>query len=88
MQLSAHPTDDADAFAEITTWHRWRELIAQVDFIVVTRPGAAYATPPGARVRELDFDLTPVPVSSRSSKGLTVTKWPVKEVKRTDLALN
>ena len=40
-----------------------------------------------ARVRELDFDLAPVPISSRSAKGLTVTKWPVKEVKRTDLAL-
>ena len=35
----------------------------------------------GARVRELDFDLTTLPVSSRSSKGVTVTKWPVKEVK-------
>jgi topoisomerase-4 subunit A len=41
----------------------------------------------GARVRELDFDMTPVPVSSRSAKGLTVTKWPVKEVKRSDLSL-
>ena len=38
----------------------------------------------GARVRELEFDLTPIPVSSRSAKGLTVTKWPVKEVKRDD----
>jgi topoisomerase-4 subunit A len=35
----------------------------------------------GARVRELDFDLSPVPVSSRTSKGLTLTKWSVKEVK-------
>jgi len=26
-------------------------------------------------------------VSTRSAKGLTVTKWNVKEVKRTDLAL-
>ena len=34
----------------------------------------------GARVRELDFDLARVPVSSRTSKGLTITKWPVKEV--------
>ena len=34
----------------------------------------------GARVRELDFDLTRVPVSTRTSKGLTVTKWTVKEV--------
>jgi topoisomerase-4 subunit A len=40
-----------------------------------------------ARVREFDFDLTRVPVSNRSAKGLTVTKWPVKDVKRTDLAL-
>jgi topoisomerase-4 subunit A len=35
----------------------------------------------GARVRELDFDLTQLPVSSRTSKGLTVTKWTIKEVK-------
>ncbi|HEV8422787.1 MAG TPA: DNA topoisomerase, partial [Chthoniobacterales bacterium] len=41
----------------------------------------------GARVRELEFELDRVPVSSRTSKGLTVTKWPVKEVKRTDLTL-
>ncbi len=42
----------------------------------------------GARVREFEFDMTPVPVSSRSAKGLTVSKWPVKEVKRADLALS
>jgi len=41
----------------------------------------------GARVREIDFDLTPVPVSTRTAKGLTVTKWAIKEVKRNDLAL-
>jgi topoisomerase IV subunit A len=41
----------------------------------------------GARVRELDFDLTPVPVSTRTSKGLTVTKWTIKEVKVNDLSL-
>jgi len=41
----------------------------------------------GARVRELEFDLSEVPVSSRTAKGLTVTKWPVKDVKRIDLAL-
>ena len=35
----------------------------------------------GARVRELDFDLTRVPVSTRTSKGLTVAKWTVKEVR-------
>ncbi len=41
----------------------------------------------GARNREIDFDLIPVPVSTRSAKGLTVTKWTIKEVKRNDLAL-
>jgi len=35
----------------------------------------------GARVRELDFDLTKLPVSTRTSKGLTVSKWAVKDVK-------
>jgi topoisomerase IV subunit A len=38
----------------------------------------------GARVRELDFDLSPVPLSSRTAKGLTVTKWTIKEAKRVD----
>lgn len=35
----------------------------------------------GARVRELDFDLTRLPVSARTSKGLTVSKWAIKDVK-------
>jgi nicotinate-nucleotide adenylyltransferase len=52
----------ADAFAEIRTWHRWREVIASVDFIVVSRPGRAYDVPEGARVHRLEgVDL---PVSS------------------------
>ena len=29
----------ADAFAEITSWRRWRELADLVEFIVVSRPG-------------------------------------------------
>lgn len=36
----------------------------------------------GARVREFEFDLTAIPVSARTAKGLTVSKWPVKEAKR------
>src|SRR5436190_12118794 len=42
----------------------------------------------GARIRELEFDLSNVPVSSRSAKGLTVRKWAVEEVKRADLTLS
>ena len=43
----------ADAFAEITTWFRWQDVIATTEFIVVTRPGHTYTVPPGARVHEL-----------------------------------
>ncbi len=38
----------------------------------------------GARVREFEFVLSEVPVSSRNAKGVTVSKWPVKDVKRLD----
>jgi topoisomerase-4 subunit A len=38
----------------------------------------------GARLRELDFDLTRVPASTRTAKGQTVTKWTVKEVRARD----
>lgn len=44
----------ADAFAEIESWYRWRDVAAAVEFIVVARPGHEYATPRGARVRRLD----------------------------------
>lgn len=51
----------ADAFAEISTWHRWRELLALTQFIVVTRPGHFnYPCPPGARVHVLDTLALPV----------------------------
>jgi nicotinate-nucleotide adenylyltransferase len=43
----------ADAFSEITTWHRWEDVIAAVQFIVVTRPGADYDIPRGASVHPL-----------------------------------
>ena len=55
----------ADAFAEITTWHRWQELLRLTDFIVVTRPGHDYTAPPGARVHRLDTLALPV-----SSSGI------------------
>ena len=35
----------------------------------------------GARVRDLDFDLVSLPVSTRTAKGVTVSKWSVKDVK-------
>ena len=50
----------ADAFAEITSWHRWQELLRLTEFIVVTRPGHAYTAPPGAKVHRLDTVALPV----------------------------
>jgi nicotinate-nucleotide adenylyltransferase len=52
----------ADAFAEIETWHRWRELIESVGFIVVSRPGHRYRIPEGAGVERLE--TVDLPVSS------------------------
>jgi topoisomerase-4 subunit A len=40
----------------------------------------------GARLREFDFDTGALSLSGRASKGVTVTKWAVKEVKRVDPA--
>jgi nicotinate-nucleotide adenylyltransferase len=50
----------ADAFAEIRTWHRWEDVIRAVEFIVVTRPGHLYTSPPGALVHRLDTLALPV----------------------------
>jgi len=52
----------ADAFSEIETWHRWRDVVRAVEFIVVSRPGHRYDVPEDARVHRLD-DLD-LPVSS------------------------
>jgi nicotinate-nucleotide adenylyltransferase len=50
----------ADAFAEIRTWRRWEEVVTAVEFIVVTRPGHTYLSPPGARVQRLETVALPV----------------------------
>ena len=58
----------ADAFAEIASWHRWQDVIRLTDFIVVTRPGHEYRTPPGARVHRLDTVALPVSSSEVRQK--------------------
>jgi nicotinate-nucleotide adenylyltransferase len=50
----------ADAFAEIESWYRWRDVMRLVEFIVVTRPGHDYRTPVGARVHRLETVALPV----------------------------
>lgn len=57
---SAHPDAElffligADAFAEIRTWFRWKDVIRAVPFIVASRPGHKYEVPEGATVHRLD----------------------------------
>jgi nicotinate-nucleotide adenylyltransferase len=50
----------ADAFAEIGSWHRSRDVLDSVEFIVVARPGYRYPVPPGARVHRLETLALPV----------------------------
>ena len=52
----------ADAFAEIRTWHRWRDVARGVRFLVVSRPGHVYQSPPGVEFDRID-DLE-LPISS------------------------
>jgi nicotinate-nucleotide adenylyltransferase len=69
----------ADAFAEIGTWYRWRDLIRLTDFIVVTRPGHDYTAPEGARVHRLDTVALPVSSSEirrRLAHGETPSELP------------
>lgn len=69
----------ADAFAEIRTWHRWQELIAMVEFIVVTRPHFDYSAPPGCFVHELaglDLPVSSSEVRDRIIRGETDVPVP------------
>ena len=62
----------ADAFGEIRTWHRWRDVVRLVEFIVVTRPGSAYDVPADARVFELggvDLPVSSSEVRERIARG-------------------
>lgn len=52
----------ADAFAEIESWRRWRDVVRAVEFLVVSRPGHRYAVPQGARVHRLE--TVELPISS------------------------
>jgi len=67
----------ADAFAEIRTWHRWREVAAAVRFVVVSRPGHVYDTPPGVRADRLDTLELPVS-SSEIRRQLAVGRRPAE----------
>jgi len=50
----------ADAFAEIDSWRRSRDVMALADFIVVSRPGYELRVPEGARVHRLETLALPL----------------------------
>jgi len=69
----------ADAFADIRSWRRWEDVLREVEFIVVTRPGHVYDSPPGARVCRLETIALPVSSSEirqELSQGLTPAHLP------------
>jgi len=48
----------ADAFSEIETWHRWRDVVRAVTFIVVSRPGAIDHAPAGVQPQRLHLEFS------------------------------
>jgi len=60
LRASLAPEDElffivgADAFSEIRTWRRWRDVARSVRFVVVSRPGHVYDTPPEAVIERLE----------------------------------
>jgi nicotinate-nucleotide adenylyltransferase len=71
----------ADAFAELTSWKRWRDVVARTQFVVVSRPGTQYEVPAGAHVTRLDSLDLPVSSSAvreRLMAGETVAEIPVE----------
>lgn len=50
----------ADAFAEIGSWYKSRDVVRAVEFIVVSRPGYAYPVPESAAVHRLETLALPV----------------------------
>jgi nicotinate-nucleotide adenylyltransferase len=69
----------ADAFAEIQTWFRWQDVIREVEFIAVPRPGHEFRVPPGARVAalgELALPVSSSQVRARLASGEAPSEVP------------
>lgn len=54
----------ADAFDELETWRRWRDVVGLTEFIVVSRPGRDYHIPENAKVHSLQGLELPVSSST------------------------
>lgn len=69
----------ADAFSEIETWFRWHDVLEQVEFIVLSRPGYTYDIPAGARVHRLEtlqLDVSSTAIRRRLACGESPQELP------------
>jgi nicotinate-nucleotide adenylyltransferase len=68
----------ADAFDELETWHRWKDIVHLAEFIVVSRPGKSYRLAPGASV--LRLDSIQLPIASTVLRAKLAAGEPTPEV--------
>jgi nicotinate-nucleotide adenylyltransferase len=68
----------SDAFDEIETWHRWRDLVEALEFVVVSRPGHDFRVAPGAKVHRLDG--LALPISSTDIRARLAKHEPTPEL--------
>jgi nicotinate-nucleotide adenylyltransferase len=58
----------ADAFDDIESWHRWRDLVPLVTFAIVGRPGAEYRIPNNVCAKRVEGVELPVSASDIRAK--------------------
>ncbi len=68
----------ADAFDELESWKDWTDLVREIKFIVVTRPGVGYRTPDAATVLRLEG--LELPVSSSEIRAELAAGAPTPEL--------
>lgn len=68
----------ADAFDDLQSWKRWRDVVELTKFIVASRPGEDYRIPPGTTVLRLDgLDL---PVASTTIRARLAARQATPEL--------
>ena len=71
----------ADAFGEVRTWRRWRDVARAVRFLVVSRPGWTYEVPEEVTLERLDTVVLPIS-SSEIRKALAAGRRPAEVPRR------
>jgi len=68
----------SDAFDDIESWNRWKDVVSLTEFIVVTRPGHDYRTPQHARAHRLEllFPVSSSSIRTRLAEGAPTPELP------------